>query len=140
MINRIVLVGRLTRDPEQRSTTVPDRNMCTFTIAVDNRPRKGEEKTSSFIPCVAFTPTADFVMQYAKKGALVGVEGRLTQRSFTRQDGTKGTTFEVIVDNIQLLEPKGSSTGEEVKFDDISPEASPENLDTLDLPDDDLPF
>ncbi|MCD8209483.1 MAG: single-stranded DNA-binding protein [Coprobacillus sp.] len=140
MINRIVLVGRLTRDPEVKSTATPDRNVCNFTIAVDNRTKKGEEKTTSFIPCVAFTPTAELVGQYLKKGSLAGVEGRLTQRNFTRQDGSKGTTYEVVCDNVQFLEPKGASV-DDVKFDDIpSQESEVTNLDTLDLPDDDLPF
>ncbi len=141
MINRIVLVGRLTRDPELRQTN-SGTNICSFTIAVDNRTKNADgTKTTSFIPCVCFAPTADLVIKYTKKGALVGVEGRLTQRSYTRQDGTKASTFEVTCDSVQFLEPKSATQEtEEVKFDDSPLTEEEESLAALDLPDDDLPF
>jgi single-strand DNA-binding protein len=141
MINRVVLVGRLTRDPELRPTT-SGTPVCNFTVACDNRTKNPDgTRSASFIPCVAFTQTADFVSKYAKKGNLVGIEGRLNQRSYDRKDGSKATVLEVLCDNVQLLEPK-SSNGEEVEtpsFDDI-PASDSKNLDTIDLPDDDLPF
>ncbi len=140
MINRVVLVGRLTRDPELR-TTNSGTNICSFTVAVDNRSKNPDgTKSTNFIPCVCFAPTADLVMKYTKKGALVGVEGRLTQRNYNRQDGTKATTFEVTCDSVQFLEPKGSAQTEDVKFDDTPLTQEEEDLTALDLPDDDLPF
>ncbi|MCD8203831.1 MAG: single-stranded DNA-binding protein [Coprobacillus sp.] len=144
MINRIVLVGRLTKDPELRKAN-SGNNVCNFTIAVDDRGRDQDgNKTTSFIPVVCFNKTADSTFNFTKKGSLVGVEGRLVQRKFTRNDGTTTTTFEVNADSVQFLDPKGTvpSEGETVTFDDTPSEStdSSSSLDTLDLADDDLPF
>ncbi len=145
MINRIVLVGRLTKDPELRKAN-SGNNVCNFTIAVDNRGRDQDgNKTTSFIPVVCFGNTADSTFNYTKKGSLVGVEGRLVQRKFTKSDGTNGSTFEVNADSVQFLDPKGTAVeeGESVTFDDTpapSSDNSSSSLDTLDLADDDLPF
>ena len=142
MINRVVLVGRLTRDPELRPTNT-GTPVCTFTVACDNRGKNPDgTKSASFIPCVAFSQSADFAVKYAKKGNMVGIEGRLNQRSYDRKDGSKATVLEVLCDNIQLLEPKSNNGEDGVEtpsFDDI-PTSDSKNLDTIDLPDDDLPF
>lgn len=145
MINRVVLVGRLTRDPELRNTN-SGKSVVSFTVAVDNLGTNPDgSKSSSFIPCTAWDQRADFVSKYARKGNLVGVEGRLNQRKYQRQDGSNANVLEVICDNVQLLEPKSANAtnGTDVKFDDIpapAPAAKGNNLDSLDLPDDDLPF
>ena len=141
MINRVVLVGRLTRDPELRNTN-SGNPVCSFTVACDNRSKNPDgSKSTSFIPCVVFQQTADLVSKYLRKGALVGVEGRLNQRSYERKDGSKATVIEVLCDSVQFLEPKSSSDDnvDTPVFDDIPNEES-KNLDSLDLPDDDLPF
>lgn len=141
MINRVVLVGRLTRDPELRKTQSGSA-VASFTVAVDNRVKNPDgTKTASFIPCVAFQERADFTGKFTRKGSLVGVEGRLNQRSFTRTDGTKGNVIEVVCDSIQLLEPKGenANNNDTVTFNDV-PVSEGKNLEALDLPDDDLPF
>lgn len=139
MINRVVLVGRLTRDPELRNTNSGNA-VCSFTVAVDNRTKNPDgTRSASFINCVVFSQAADNVSKFTRKGSLVGVEGRLSQRTFDRKDGTKGSTIEVICDSVQFLEPKGSNDNNEVKFDDVAP-VEENNLDTLQLPDDDLPF
>jgi len=142
MINRVVLVGRLTRDPEGRKTTSGNA-VCSFTVAIDNRIKDAEgKKTTSFIPCVAFTNTADMMVKYTRKGSLVGVEGRLNQRSFVRQDGSKGSVLEVLCDSVQFLEPKSEVENEEPNvppFDD-APAQDNKNLESLDIPDNDLPF
>ena len=140
MINRVVLVGRLTRDPELRNSG----SIAVFTVAVDNL---GKEKSTSFIPCVVLNATrAETVGKYAKKGLLVGVEGRLNQRSFVRQDGSKGSVLEVICDSVQFLERRDESIPNEEMdvppFDDMNqtqPEDS-KNLDSIEITDDDLPF
>ncbi|MCQ2814884.1 MAG: single-stranded DNA-binding protein [Bacilli bacterium] len=143
MINRVVLVGRITRDPELKKTTSGNA-VCSFTIALDNRMKNPDgTKSTSFIPCVAFTQTADTVSKYTRKGSLVGVEGRLNQRSFVRQDGSKGSVIEVLCDSVQFLEPKGTVENSEPEvppFDDAPVQEDSKNLDSLDLPDDDLPF
>ena len=143
MINRIVLVGRLTRDPELRRTN-SGTSVCSFTVAVDNRTKNPDgTRSASFIPCAVFQTTADNMTKFLRKGSLVGIEGRLNQRSFTRQDGTKGSVLEVICDSVQFLEPKGNpANGDDtITFDSDVPAAEEnKNLDSLDLPDDDLPF
>lgn len=142
MINRVVLVGRLTRDPELKKTN-SGNSVCSFTIAVDNRMKNPDgTKSASFIPAVAFSQAADSMSKFTRKGSLVGVEGRLNQRSYQRQDGTKASVLEVVCDSVQFLEPKAASA---VENGDVIGGSSPienegKNLDSLDLPDDDLPF
>ncbi len=141
MINRVVLVGRLTRDPELKKTN-SGTSVCSFTLAVDNRTKNPDgTRSTSFIQCVVFQQTADNMSRFTRKGSLVGVDGRLNQRSFTRADGTKGSSVEVFCDSVQFLEPKSSSeSGDVLTYDDIAPVEEGKNLDSIDLPDDDLPF
>lgn len=141
MINRVVLVGRLTRDPELRKSA-SSTSIAVFTVAVDN---PGKEKTTSFIPCVVFNEQrAEVVSKYARKGLLVAVEGRLNQRSFTRQDGSKGSVIEVVCDSVQFLERREPVENEEMEvppFDDVPSESDDsKNLDSIEITDDDLPF
>ncbi len=144
MINRVVLVGRLTRDPELRRTN-SGTSVCSFTIAVDNRSKNPDgTRGSSFIPCTVFQAAADNMTKFLRKGSLVGIEGRLNQRSYVRQDGTKASVLEVLCDSVQFLEPKsaGANQNEDLGFVSDVPEVNDDNknLDSLDLPDDDLPF
>ncbi len=143
MINRVVLVGRLTRDPELKRTA-SGNSVSTFTLALDNRQKNPDgSKSTSFISCVCFQLTADNVTKFTRKGSLVGVEGRLNQRSFTRADGTKGSVVEVLCDSVQFLESKSPSegAGETPVFDDEPRvDEGKSNIENLDLPDDDLPF
>ena len=145
MINRVVLVGRLTRDPELRKTT-SGNSVCTFTVALDNRMKNPDgSKGTSFIPCTAFTSTSETVSKFARKGLLVGVEGRLNQRSFIRQDGSKTSVIEVLCDSVQFLEKRETEiANEEMEippFDDaVSPEEEAKSLDSIEITDDDLPF
>ena len=106
MINRVVLVGRLTKDVEVRKTQT-GLSVASFTVACDRRTSRsqdGNQQTADFINCVAWRQSADFLGQYARKGALVGVEGRIQTRSYDRQDGTKQYVTEVLCDNVSLLE------------------------------------
>ena len=144
MINNVVLVGRLTRDPELR-TTNSGTSVCSFTVAVDNRQKNPDgTKSASFIPCTAFQQSADNMSKFLKKGSLVGVVGRLNQRSYLNKDNIKVTVIEVLCDSVQFLEPKGE--GRQVENDnsgfesDVQSQDESKNLDALDLPDDDLPF
>ena len=146
MINRVVLVGRLTRDPEQRRSA-SGNSIAVFTVAVDNPGKDANgNKTASFIPCVVFNETrADTVIKYARKGLLVGVEGRLNQRSFQRTDGSKGSVLEVVADSVQFLERREvevENTEMDIPpFDDVAPtQDDNKNLDSIDITDDDLPF
>ena len=141
MINRVVLVGRLTRDPELKRTAAGN-SLATFTVAVDNRTKNPDgTRGTTFVPCVCFQQSADNMVKFTRKGALVGVEGRLNQRSYQRQDGTKANVIEVLCDSVQFLEPKADGQIVDTPvFDDQPVEDTNKNLDTLDLPDDDLPF
>jgi single-strand DNA-binding protein len=141
MVNRIVLVGRLTRDPELRKTN-SDVSVATFTLAVDNRTKDADgNRSASFINCVVFREQAEVLMKFTRKGSMIAVDGSLNQRNFVRQDGTKGQTFEVLVDRVTFLESKKDGGNIETpKFDDSPIIGSGSNLDSIDLPDEDLPF
>ena len=114
MINRVVLVGRLTRDVEVRKTQ-SGLSVASFTVACDRRgPRDANnQSTADFINCVAWRQSADFLGQYARKGAMVAVEGRLQSRSYDRQDGTKAYVTEVQCDNVSLCESRAASMNRE---------------------------
>ena len=141
MINRVVLVGRLTRDPELRRTT-NETAVASFTIAVDNWMKGPDgQKTASFIPCTVWGASADNTAKYTRKGSLVGVEGRLNQRNYDRRDGTKATVLEVICDSVQFLEPKGEVRQDAPGYTpDEQPAEDSKNLDAINIVDDDLPF
>ena len=142
MVNRVVLVGRLAKDPELRKTN-SDVSFATFTLAVDNRVREQDgTRGTIFIDCRVFRDQAENTVKYTRKGSMVDVDGSLNQRNFVRQDGSKGKVIEVYVDSVTFLEPKKDSPNvvEEPKFDDIPAPSSSNNLDSIDLPDDDLPF
>ena len=125
MLNRIILVGRLVKDPELRKTN-SDISVCNFTLAVDNTMKEADgTRGTLFIDCRVFGDKADNLCKFAHKGSKVAVDGGLNQRNFERQDGSKGKVIEVLVDSVEFLDPKP----EEPK------EPNPE-----DLPDDDLPF
>ncbi|MDD2433680.1 MAG: single-stranded DNA-binding protein [Bacilli bacterium] len=151
MINRVVLVGRLVRDPNELRRSTNNNAVTSFTIACDNRFSKQEDRKADFIPCVVWNKTAEFVSQYAKKGALVGIEGRLQSRSYDAKDGHKVFVLEVVCDNVQLLEPKGtnrtSSNLEQPGYPAYEPQPEPQSQPKeepfnggVDVPDDDLPF
>ncbi len=141
MVNRIVLVGRLTRDPELRRTP-NDVAVASFTLAVDDRVKDvNGQRTTSFIGVTVWNNQADNVAKFCRKGNLVAVDGRIRQRSFERRDGTKGSVIEVVADNVTFLEPKGDKVipNEEFIPDEVVENES-NNLDSIDVTDDDLPF
>jgi len=112
MINRVVLVGRLTRDPELRTTTT-GKSVCDFSIAVSKRvkPQDGSQDADFFrVSC--WDKTAEYVSNYLTKGRLVGVDGRLTSRKFTASDGTNREVVEVVADSVQGLDrPRDDAAG-----------------------------
>ena len=142
MVNRVVLVGRLTKDAELRKTA-SDISFATFTLAVDNRVKEADgTRGTIFIDCRVFRDQADSLVKNTRKGSKIAVDGSLNQRNFERRDGTKGHAIEIVVDSITFLDPnpnREQNTVEEPKFDDIQVPPS-NNLDSIDLPDDDLPF
>jgi len=110
MLNHIVIMGRLTRDPELRRTG-SGVAVASFTVAVDRDfgGRDGGEKETDFIDCVAWRQTGEFVSKYFTKGSMIVVSGRLQIRSWTDKDGNKRRTAEVVADNVYFGESKRNS-------------------------------
>ena len=112
MLNHIVIMGRLTRDPELRRTG-SGLPVASFTVAVDRDFGKNEngEKETDFIDCVAWRNTAEFVSKYATKGRMVAVSGRLQIRGWTDKDGNKRRTAEVVADNVYFGDSRKDAEG-----------------------------
>lgn len=133
MINRVVLVGRLTKDPELRRTG-NGTAVASFTLAIDNRIKdENGNKTTSFIPCVVWKEQAENCVRFIHKGSLVGIEGRLNQRTYENKDKVNVQVIEIICDSIQFLEPKKDET-------QSATQPSENNKEVANVPDDDLPF
>lgn len=111
MLNRIVLIGRLTRDPELRYT--PNGVAVTnFTLAVDRNFKNAQgEKETDFIPCVVYKQLAELCANYLAKGKLASVDGRIQIRTYNNKDGQKVWVTECIAENVQFLSPKDSGSG-----------------------------
>ena len=112
MLNHIVIMGRLTRDPELRRTG-SGVAVASFSVAVDRDfgGRDGGEKETDFIDCVAWRQTGEFVSKYFTKGSMIVVSGRLQIRGWTDKDGNKRRTAEVVADNVYFGESKRNSEG-----------------------------
>ena len=155
MINRIILVGRLTKDPTLRKTG-SGASVTSFTVACDRRIKTEGQPTADFINCVCWNKVADNTAQFTHKGSLVGVEGRIQTRSYDDQSGRRVYVTEVVADSVQFLEPKGTNSAAAVnaytpdydagnqgyQSDNASPSYSSDfaSSDTLDIASDDLPF
>lgn len=111
MINNVTLVGRMTKDPELKYTS-SGTAVLTFNLAV-NRPFTNQqgEREADFIMCQVWRKTAENVANYTRKGSLVGVVGRIQTRNYDDKDGKKVYVTEVVAENVQFLEPKGTQTG-----------------------------
>ena len=112
MINRVVLVGRLTKDPEFR-TTQSGIDVATFTLAVNRNFTNAQgEREADFINIIVFRKQAHTVNNYLSKGKLAGVDGRIQSRSYENQEGRRIFVTEVVADSVQFLEPKNSNDGQ----------------------------
>lgn len=155
-MNKVLLVGRLTRDPELR-TTPGGMAVTRFSIAVSqNFTNKNGERGADFINCSAWGRQADNIAKYCRKGTLVSAEGRIRTSSYDAQDGSKRYTTEVVCDTVNFLSSKGStgnseSTNSFVSQDDIMNSMPMETADLTEDPfksfgeeitlsSDDLPF
>ncbi len=149
-MNKAIIIGRLTRDPEMRTTT-SGVNSTTFTVAVSrNYTNQSGERETDFLNCVTWRKQAENVAKYCKKGTQVAVEGRIQTRSYDAQDGTKRYVTEIIADNVTFLGGKGAEvSGESNNY--VGPEADIATTDISEDPfkdfgsevalsDDDLPF
>lgn len=128
-MNVFVATGRLTKDPEKR-TTQNGTSVCTFTLAVDRRYKNANgERETDFFPVVCWRHTADFAAEYLSKGRLVCVHGEMQTRSYEK-DGVKRYVTECVANDMQILTPKGEGAAQ---TQEQEPEMTPAN-------DDDLPF
>ncbi len=145
MLNRVILIGRLTRDPELRKTA-SGLSVASFSLAVDDsRKNPDGTKNTLFMNCSLFGVRADTFVKYTRKGSMVSVEGRLQQRKYTNKAGVQVTTIDTIVDNFDFLDSKGSGTSESSGYSsqqetNPAPQQDSGNLDAIDVVDDDLPF
>ena len=132
MINKVILMGRLTRDPEMRHTN-SGTPVTTFSIAIDNG--YGDNKRTDFVNCLAWNKTAEFVTKYFTKGKMIIVIGRIATRSWETQDGHKRYVTEVIANEVNFGETKAArQTGTQQSMQDDN------GFIPLDENDDDLPF
>ncbi len=115
MINKVILMGRLTRDPELRHTG-SGTPVCSFNIAIDNG--YGENKTTDFINCTAWNKTAEFVNKYFTKGRMIIVIGRIQTRSWEGQDGKKNYATEVVASEVSFGDSKKETDTQENTTDD----------------------
>lgn len=135
MINRVVLVGRLTKDPEFR-TTPSGVNVANFTLAVNRTFTNSQgEREADFINVVVFRKQAENVNNYLFKGNLAGVDGRIQSRSYENNEGKRIFVTEVVADSVQFLEPKNNNNNNNQQ----SPNRGTP-FDNNDIDDRDLPF
>lgn len=141
MFNLVVLTGRLTADPELK-TTQSGISVTSFSVAVNRPYRTGEEQQTDFINVVAWRKTAEFIAKYFKKGNMIGIEGSIQTRKYTDKNGNNRTAFEVVVNNAQFVESRRDSAasqgGEQPAS--FSNAGADDFSDLSDVSDDDLPF
>lgn len=146
MVNRTVLVGRLTRDPELRKTAT-GKSVLSFSVAIN---RQFNRDQTDFVNCVAWEQTADFMSSYLTKGSLISVEGRIQSGSYEDASGKKVYTQDVVAERVQALESRAQRQEQQaqaVQFEQ-SYQASPsptaayaeDDKPVLDITSDDLPF
>ncbi|HKM28564.1 MAG TPA: single-stranded DNA-binding protein [Anaerovoracaceae bacterium] len=139
-MNSVVLIGRLTRDPEIRYTPSTQMAVATFSIAIDRPQRQGAEKQTDFPRITVFGKQAENCEKYLAKGRLVGVQGRLQTGSYKNKDGVTVYTTDVVADRVEFLEwgdrPQGSSAPSSAPQKEIG-EAIPDSFQAID---EDIPF
>ena len=154
MINSTVLVGRLTRDPELKHTT-SNIAVATFSLAVNRnfKDANGERETD-FINCVIWRQQAENLANWVKKGALIGITGRIQTRSYENQQGQRVYVTEVVAENFQMLESRAAREGSNANQGNTFGQQAPQpqgpnfardnspygNANPMDISDDDLPF
>lgn len=110
MLNTVIIMGRLTADPELRKTQ-SGTSVTSFTVAVDRRfQQKGEEKQTDFINVVAWRQTAEFIEKYFSKGSMIAIRGSVQTRTYEDKNGNKRTAVEVVADEVSFCGSKGENT------------------------------
>lgn len=161
-MNKALLIGRLTRDPELRSTST-GRNVCQFSIAVNrNFTNANGEREADFINCVVWDKQAENLVKYQKKGNQIAVDGRIQTRNYEDKDGKRVYVTEILTNNISFLDSKGTNTSsndfnslpEPPREDSVNSSSSMSSMETvsvdkdpfeafgdsIEISDNDLPF
>lgn len=127
-MNKVILIGRLARDPELR-TTAGNLSVATFSLAVSRpySPQNGGDAGADFISCVVWRRQAENLARYCHKGSQIAVEGRIQTRNYTAQDGTKRYVTEVLVDNLTFLGSRSDNQGGMAPQDNFGGNSYPAN-------------
>ena len=139
-MNKVILMGRLTRDPEVRYSQGDSASaVARYTLAVDRRFRRDGEASADFINCVAFGKAAEFAERYLRQGVKIAVTGRIQTGSYTNRDGQKVYTTDVVVEEHEFCESKSSGAGQQATETSNMPTDNHGFMNLSDI-DDDLPF
>lgn len=114
MLNKIIIMGRLVRDPELRKTQ-SDISVVSFTVAVDRDYKQGDEKIADFIDCTAWRGTADFIARNFTKGRMICVDGQLQSRKWQDKDGNNRVSWEVQAQSVYFADSKRNDDGQQSK-------------------------
>lgn len=143
-MNKVILVGRLTRDPEVRYTQGENQTaIARYTLAVDRRFKRDGEPTADFINCVVFGKSAEFAEKYFRQGLRVAISGRITTGSYTNKDGIKVYTTEVTVEDQEFAESKAESEANKTSVQQATQTNTATGGEFMNIPDDipeELPF
>ena len=141
-MNKVILMGRLTRDPEVRYSSGDNATaVARYTLAVDRRFNRGEEKTADFIQCVAFGKAGEFAEKYFRQGIKIVVTGRIQTGSYTNKDGNKVYTTDVVVEEQEFAESKNSQSESGFQSRSQMPETNSDGfMNIQDGIDEELPF
>ena len=158
-MNKVILMGRLTRDPEVRYTQTNNTVVASFSLAVNRRfAKQGEERQADFINIVAWSKLGEFCSKYFKKGQQVGIIGRIQTRNYDDKDGKKVYVTEILASNISFLDSKGTGATGNTSFNNLPEppmvDTSSNNMETvsvekdpfeafgdsIEISDNDLPF
>ena len=141
-MNKVILMGRLTRDPEVRvSTGEKQTNIGRFSIAVDRRFKREGQPDADFFNCTCFGKQAEFIEKYLHKGTKVVVVGSVQNDNYTKQDGSQVYSVQIMVDEIEFAESKNSSEGSGAGYQPAQPSAGANDF--MNIPDgivEELPF
>ena len=139
-MNKVILMGRLTRDPEVRYSQGENAlAIARYTLAVDRRNfrnNSNDEQTADFINCVAFGKTAEFIEKYFTKGMAIGITGRIQTGSYTNKEGQKVYTTDVVVEETEFVESKNKDTSDNVPNSNANSNSDFEEV----ISEDEMPF
>lgn len=140
-MNKVILIGRLTRDPEVRYSQGENPiAVARYTLAVDRRGRNNDDQTADFINCVAFGKSGEFAEKYLQKGVKIAVAGRIQTGSYTNKDGVKVYTTDVYVEDHEFCESKNTSGGNNNSANRAEEASSDGFMNIPDGIDEELPF